>query len=113
MLLGPLSLLSAPAAGDGDMPALVGPNAAMDHAPFTLPFLNHFVEELTASRVELERIIIRRRFREMPWDDAAKVNLKSTEMPTELIIRDLVGTGRVQIAAQTTAGRILRVASAL
>ncbi len=51
-----------------------------------------------------------RRYGEMPWAEAAAVNLKGTELPTELVIHDLVGSGRLEIASVTTAGRVLRVA---
>ena len=50
------------------------------------------------------------RFSEMPWEEATAVNLKATELPTELVVRDLVGSGRLEVASLTTAGRVLRVA---
>ena len=50
------------------------------------------------------------RYGEMPWVEAVGVKLKATELPTELVVRDLLGSGRLEVASITTAGKVLRVA---
>lgn len=101
-------LLFAPPSPVDDVPLAAEQNAATDNAAFRVPYLLQFLGEARASRKEILRFVASRRHAEVPWTECASLNLKATEMCTDLFIRDLVGSGRLKIAAQTSAGRILR-----
>ena len=101
-------VLNPPPNANENLPLTAPENLAVDTAAFTVPFFLKFLSDMSTARKELLKLISKRHYREVLWDDCIKWNLKAIELPTELVVRDLVGSGLLDIAAQTTAGRILR-----
>jgi hypothetical protein len=76
--------LHTPPAGVPHLPSGVGANAATRNALLCLPQLVAFLVEASAARKELLKVVARRRYGEMLWEDCVKVNLKVGSRPPML-----------------------------